>query len=414
MNKKRTNTDLPALLMRELLALRKGSGLTPWKLQSAVELRKVIAKKLDTDAATVSAEQVFAYLLYELSELGTSDMANALRSAYAIGQDAPAYSLTDRRTNFALQIQRHPDTVKAYEDLAIKQLAYQLVTNPIHEIQALTGVQITESSSEYNRTTKALERSITEGLAGLYELGNHGSEILKVFGKHKKPYLEMNVECTLLPSNRGSEWYTYKYRYTFHFSKTTFRVGIVTSPQDSGILMKSGIVDETTQLCADADFNQEMADIINSWRFIAHHTQTGVQLPFWFTEVEPTRRRELLSTVWQIDPDNCRIIEVALPSEVSSQDMLYEVYAQTELRVSERYAYWEAPGLIYLNNVVVDVSKFPNRDKWEFLIKPFLGTSFPGTLETTGDRFTLPASSWVMLGHGIAIIWQEAKPRVTP
>jgi len=259
-----------------------------------------------------------------------------------------------------------------------------------------------------DRAIKALQRSVSEGLAGLYELGTHGSELLKVLGRHKKPYLDANIICSLVPSSRGDDWYTYDYRYTFYSPKTTFRVGIVTSSQDSGILMKSGLVDEVTELCADADFDQEMPAILSSWRFIMHNTEEGTQSHLWFAELDVTARRELLSSVWQIEADDCRIIEVTLPIEAANPGTMYEVHALTTLRVNERYAYWEAPGLMYVNTITVDVSRFPNREKWQFFIKPFLGTAFQGKLEATGDRYTLPASNWLMLGHGISISWQEA------
>lgn len=409
MRKKRPENERQLLLQRELQLLRKGTGLTKWKLQEAPELLRIIAGRLEVNMEALSLDQAYAYLLYELSELDETEMMQALRNAYSIGLDGAPAGLTRRRLDFALQMHRHPDTVKAYENRAIQQLAHLLVAPvrlPAPRIAA-TAMRSEVVDSD-DRAIKALQRSVSEGLAGLYELGTHGPEILKAFGRHKKPYLDANITCSLLPSKRGKDWYTYDYRYTFHASKNIFRVGIVTSSQNSGILMKSGFVDEVTELCADADFELEMPNILSDWRFIAHNIQEGTQQPYWFTELDVNDRRELLDSVWQLDSDDCRIIEIKLPPKISNTEMLYEVHALTNLRVNERYAYWEAPGLMYVNTVTVDVSRFPERERWKFFIKPFLGTAFQGKLEASGDRYTLPASTWLMLGHGICISWQEA------
>lgn len=409
MNKTRTNNEPPhyALLIVELQSLRKGSGLVVWKLQHLAVLRGIIARQLGVDADTLAVSQMHAYLLYELSELGEGDVAKAVRNAYAIGQEHDPHSLTHRRADLSLRLNRHPDTIKAYENEGISQLAHRLTTYAALPTSAKGHIPSTvkEKHVGLDSMEKALKKTVVEGLAGLYTLGGRGVEALRPFGRSKHPYLDTNIELVLSPSSRGDDWFLYKLRYMFRSTKSIFRIGIVTNAQDCGMLMSSGLFDEVTQLNQDADFDREIADIISSWRFIVHDKETGIQHPFWFTELDATIRRDLLTPVWQVDADVCRVIEVHIPEDLQGESISYELRCIYNLRVGERYAYWEAPGLMYLNTITIDVSQFPHREQRQFFIKPFLGTAFPGLLEPGGSKFTLPASSWLMLGHGIVIIW---------
>ena len=391
-------------LVRELQLLRKGSGLLPWKLPHMTTIRHCIAQQLGVDADTLSMNQMNIHLLYEIDRLGEGEIVRALRNAYAIGQEALPRSLTKRRYDLALQTKHHPDTIKAYENRAITRLAHRLLsrysTKPLYQA-AKDGRGIIP---DYETMQKALQHSATESLGGLYALGTHSSEILRAFGRNPHPYLDANIECHLLSSERGSEWYTYEFRYQFHCAKEVFRIGVVSSFQDSGVLMASGLFDEVTQLNEDADLEHEMENIVKNWRFFIYDSKTGNKQSFAFTELSVYSRLELLESVWQVDANNCRVLEVQIPKNDTSY---FELHIRTDLRISEHYAYWEAPGLMYLNTITVDVSHFPDRKKWKFFLKPFLGTAFTGPLESDEDRLSFPAHSWIMNGHGIAIVWQE-------
>ena len=408
MNKsmEKSEIDLQLQLIRELQLLRKGSGLLPWKLPHMATIRSCIAKRLGIDADTLSMNQMSIHLLYEIDQLGEGEVVQALRNAYAIGQEALPRSLTKRRYDLALQTKHHPDTIKAYENRAITRLAHRLLsrytTKPIHQaVQNGKG-----SIPDYEIMQKALQHTVTEGLGGLYALGSHSTEILRAFGRNRHPYLDANIECYLLPSQRGPEWYTYEFRYQFHCAKEVFRIGVVSSFQDSGVLMSSGLFDEVTQLNEGANLEHEMENIIKNWQFFIYDSKTGTKQSFTFTELSIYSRFELLEPVWQVDANACRVLEVQIPKTESSY---FELHIRTDLRINEHYAYWEAPGLMYLNTVTVDVSRFPDRKKWKFFLKPFLGTAFTGPVETDEDRLVLPAHSWIMNGHGIAIVWQENK-----
>lgn len=393
-------------LKQELQQLRKGSGLQPWKLQHMTTTRERIARQLSVGSAALSMNQMYTHLLSEISGLGEGELMNALKSAYGIGLDGQTKSLTARRYNFALQVKRHPDTVKAYEDRAIGQLAHRLLAGQIKPMRLISSYR-GGVLPDYDTMSRALQRTVVEGLAGLYTLGIHSSEILRALGRSRYPYLDASIECKLFPSNRGDGWYKYDFRYRFHCAKDVFRIGIVSSVQDSGILMASGLFDEATQLSAGADFDSEMEAILKGWRFTVRDNDTGKERKVDFTELDTYTRHQLLESVWQIDADDCRVIEVHIPSVWVKDTTYYELHTTVDLSVKEHYAYWEAPGLMYINTITLDVSQFPDYKKWRFFLKPFLGTSFVGSIEPKEGKFVLPVNSWVMHGHGIAIVWQE-------
>ncbi len=361
-----------------------------------------IARQLGVAQEALSTEQLYAYLLRELHSLDDTIAAEALRNAYAVGQEGNPRSLTYRRTDFAAQHSRHADTVKAYENQAIRELALCLEK---HGGARLTH-GVVPTAADTSQLAGALQRTAAESLAGLYPLGSHASEIVRCLGRPGTAYLNVNLECTMTASSRGEGWYSFKYRYTFQSSKQTFRVGITAALQDTRLLMDTGIVDEVIQVSSEPDFNKEVAHVINHWRFIVHNSVTNTRQHLWFSEIDTDARRELLHLTWQVSPDECRIVEVYLPQETES--CLYELQTVTDLEVDDCYAYWEAPCLMYVNSVTVDVSQFPHRDRWQFFFIPFLGTTFPAAVDASGSRFTLPAGSWIVPGQGMAIIWKKA------
>ena len=392
-------------VIKELQQLRKGSGLQPWKLQETVALRRVIARQLNLREERLSLDQLYDFLLSELIDLGEGDVVLALRYAYGVGTGFKLPSLTDRRQDLALQLGKHPDTIKAKEDRAILQLAQHLckprqrhdIEERSHEKGLLPGL---------DTMAKALQKSAIESLSGLYSVGIHGPELLKLFGRNRYLYQNVTVEAILSQSSRGDDWYTYHFRYRFHAPKEVFRIGVTASFEDAGILMDSGLFDEVTCLDAGASFEDEMQNLLGSWRFTVHDSQTGTKKTFWFFEMEPEARRLFMQPIWQLDADACRVLEVHIPAEYTGEMTYYELYTKTDYLVSEPFAYWEAPGLMHVSTVIIDVSNFPNRDKWKFYLKPFLGTTATGPAKELDGRYTFTLNSWIVHGHGVSISWK--------
>lgn len=386
-------------LVNELRQLRKGSGMQPWKLQHMTVLRKKIAMCLSVDPTLLSMGQMYTQLLYELGELGEGNVTDALRNAYAIGRETNPRDLTSRRLDFALRIGRHADTVKAYEDQAISRLAHRLQNRG-----AVTPSSRSEKSGgEAQIVTDALRRTVAEGLSGLYSLGIHSMEVLQILGRNHYPYLNANVTCVLAPSFKGREWFAYHFSYTFSFTKTTFRIGVVKTLQDSSILAASGLFDEVACVSEEA-FASEIALLLTDWHFTA--VQGDTKLPLKFKEVDAFESQQLLESLWQIDSGDCRIIEVAIPPEMVANSPLYCFETTTHLPVGQ-CAYWEAPGLMYINTITLDVRQFPKHEKREFHLKPFLGVAYTSALQPIQGKYILPVHSWITHGHGVMVVWQE-------
>lgn len=389
-------------LVDELQQLRKGSGMRPWKLQHMELLRKKLALCLGIDPILLSMGQMYSQLLWELGELGDGDEVAALRSAYAIGHDTHPRSLTARRLDFALQIKRHPDTIKAYEDQAIVQLAHRLQSRGITSVSSISReVASTDSAI----LTDTLRRTVAEGLSGLYSLGIHSMEVLQILGRNRYPYLNADIECTLKPSDRGKNWFAYHFSYQFYFAKTVFRLGVVTSLQYSSILTASGLFDEVACVSSE-DFEGEIAKLLKAWQFTAVANDDTRKI-LQFSEVDGFARQQLLEGVWQIDAGDCRVIEVAISPEVASTAATYRLETTTHLPVGQ-CAYWEAPGLMYVNSITLDVQHFPDHQKREFHLKPFLGVAFSSALEPLQGRFILPVHGWITHGHGVMVVWQKS------
>lgn len=404
MSKKRSDTIHHfSIVQGELQQLRKGAGLVTWKLEQAQAVKAAIAMQLEMSPDALALPQIHAYLLHEINNLNNTDGAEALKNAYRIDASLSP-TLTRRRSEFSIQINRHSDTIKAYEDQAIEELTHRLLAPPANRPSQTRSTVANNPSQE-----GALQRAATESLAGLYQFGNHKKEIVRMLGKNPNPYLDANVECILSASKRGSNWYTYRYRYTFRSTKTNFRIGITASAHDTSALIASGLFDEMIQLNEGVDYDQELPGIITNCRFVVHDIQNNLQQSLWFAEMDAPKRRELLGRTWQVDADECRVIELQVSPVDSNDSVFYELRIDYDLRVDEHYAYWETPGLMYLNTLTLDISGFPERDKWQFFLKPFLGTAFTGSFDPSGNRFTLPANSWISAGQGIVAIWQEKK-----
>jgi hypothetical protein len=311
----------------------------------------------------------------------------------------------DRRDEFARQLGRHGDTVEIYENHGIEEIANRLLTFSSYDYE---GSKSDVAGMHERRQPDDIARSmITQGMSELYSLGSHASEIHKFFDRQPIPYLDTNVEWLLRESKKGDDWYQYTLKYTFRSKKDAYRIGIVASTHDCEILMASGVVDDVIKLSTNSDRKSEIENIVNACQFIVHDTERGTRNSLTFRELSVNETDTLLGSIWQIDRLQCNVIEVRIPQSDYAVPPVYE-YSQTfDVRVDEHYAYWYSPGLMYLNSINIDFSGFPNREKWQFFMQPFLGPIFPGALEPTTYRYSVTARNWIMQGHGFALMWQE-------
>lgn len=392
-------------LQKEIYSLRKGEGLTTIKLERLSLLPSVIAQGVGIPPQNASIQQLQVYLIHEIDSLPGETEISALRNALALGWETPG-TLAKRRQFLAQKLEKHVDTVKAYENRAIALLAHRLVSRTAPTNTAAPSESIEPALLPSNHYEVAMRSLVSKGLGDLLQITSRETELLRCFSPNTQPYLDTSIEWLLLPSNRGNEWYSHRIRYTFRRKKDHFRVAITTSSLDCEALMVSGIVDEVIKLDRSPRSEFEMTDILQSTRFVVKETNGRQQL-YAFTEIDQATTQNLLTPLWQIDKNECRIIEVQIPKEKMSDGTIFEYWLTYHLQLKEHYAYWYAPSLMFINNITLDVSRFPDRRKWDFHILPFFGHVFPGTLESSGDRFTMPANSWIMQGHGISLSWQQ-------
>ncbi len=406
MKKTGRNKEQPQaeLLFRELLQFRKGRGLTHWKLNEAVQLKRVVARHIGLPEKELSAGQLHAYLLYEVGRLEIGPVTEALRHAFAINWKGNHRTLTERREDLALQLGRHPDTVKAYENQAIKELAHRLGRTDEKDVSPgrLATTTVEQPTPSH---LKALRNAATESLTGLYSLGKNGSKILQTLGR-STPFLDVDYVCWLSPSERGPEWYKFIINYKFRTTRTTFRLGTCASPLDTGTLMATGVVDDIIQFDDGTDLSKELQSVlVENWRLVAYDSQRDISKVLPFSELSKHETKKLLDGIWQLDPANCRILEVTVPEAFRNGNVTYEIRATMELG-ADGYAFWEAPSLMFLNTITIDLSGFSGQDTPRFSVKPFLGNLFPAVVESERRVFHLSVNSWITSGHGVAIIWR--------
>lgn len=399
-----SNKKVSDTLQKELYSLRKGDGLTIAKLEHLSLLPKIIARTTGMSLQHTSIEQLQTYIIHEIDTLPNGVEAMALNNAFALGWKHPE-TLTKRRQALAQKLDKHADTIEAYENRAITTLARRLTSYVPRIATADTPSQEAFPQPE-NHFEGAMRSLLSKGLGELLQINTHETELLRCFTPNIPPYIDTSIEWLLLPSSRGSNWYSHRIRYTFRRKKEFFRIAITSSSLNSEALMVSGLVDEVIKLDRSPHNKFEISDILQSTRFVVKEI-SGRQQLYSFAELDPLVTQQLLAHLWQIDKSDCRIIEVQLPKEKVTDDTIFEYWLTYHLRLKEQYAYWYAPSLMFLNNIILDVSRFPGRKDWDFHILPFFGHVFPGTIEPTGDRFTMPANSWIMQGHGIALSWQK-------
>lgn len=406
MKKTGKNKELlrPEQLLKELLLFRKGQGLTHLKLNETTQLKRVVATHTGLPERELSAGQLHAYLLYEIEKLGRGPKTEALKHAFALTDKNAQPTLTERRQDLAFQLGRHPDTIKAYENQALQELAYRLSRVDEKIVPHTTKASAAPAERPTPDHLRALKNAATESLTGLYSLGKNGSKILQTLGRSSHPFLDVNYYCALSPSDKGPKWYKFVIKYQFKTARTTFRLGACASPLDTGTLMATGLVDDIIQFDDSADLSHETS--MEAWRLVVRDTHKNISKTLAFSELSRQDTKNLLEGVWQLDPSHCRILETTVPEEFHNSNVIYEIRATLDLDFDGHYAFWEAPSLMYLNTINIDLSGFSNQGESRFSVKPFLGNLFPAVIESEQRIFHLSVNSWITSGHGVAIIWR--------
>src|SRR5687768_13331151 len=122
--------QLQSKLIQELSSLRKGGGLAPHKLQQKPTIRTLVARATNTSADNLTDNQVYNFMLSELSRLASTNTVAALKNAFGI--DSHHKKLFLRRSELAAKLAKHPDTIERYENQGINNFAAHLTERSLH------------------------------------------------------------------------------------------------------------------------------------------------------------------------------------------------------------------------------------------------------------------------------------------
>lgn len=122
--------------------------------------------------------------------------------------------------------------------------------------------------------------------------------------------------------------------------------------------------------------------------------------------------------------DKLRIFEVDLKALASGDVSVATIQrltirATVTQRIADGFCYWEAPYPCFVERMRLDTTSFDLDDETElsFHVKPFTVQSLPWSPTwTTHDPVPeLPVRSWLLPGHGIALMWRpDLTPRAIP
>lgn len=403
MHKKYTKDH--AKLTEELAKLRKGRGLSPAKLEDKMAIRQVIANANNLSPNNATTSQIHSLFLAEIAKLPRSAPFTALRYAYCLIDDAKeASTLFQRRQELARLLHKHSDTIIRYENQAIEHFAI-LLKDLSHSPQDLPATT-QPYAKQLDAQEKIIRQTATASLTGLLPIANYAPQLVAYLERSTRPYLDTTINIKFLPSRRGKDWYRLEVGYSFHGVRDTFRLAIVTRGEDGEHLIAEGLIDEFHMLNDHKDPQREIRTTINTTKFTAYNRDSNTRKSFRFHELSQAEAKTLLQSASQPPKDQCRFLEVSIPPEWQQENIRYEYQNAFNMRDDIHYAYWYAPSMMYLNKLTFDYSQFPLAPTWNFAVIPFLG-NIAGESTRTPFSFTTHPNSWIMPGHGIALMWGD-------
>lgn len=329
------------------------------------------------------------------------------RLYYAFGLNSTnTTTLSSRREALALTIGKHPDTIERYENQGIAELAAHLTEQSTqaasNQSQAipLSYLQQLEDQVTMARTATKLN------LAGLLFLDQRAEEFVQYLETFRRPYLDATIDIKLKPSRRGKSWYRIEANYRFRGRFHVFRVAAVTNNADGEHLIKQGLIHEFHKLNDMVDPSREMEAIVTNSTLVLHNPDARKQKLLRFQEIEGESAQQILQSADHPLRGSCRLLEIVIPTQWENTETIFEYRNTINLREDLRYAYWYAPGIMYVKKLTFDYSQFPDGKKQYFKALPFLGYISGDDMLYQQQSFTLELNNWVMPGHGIGLTWE--------
>lgn len=395
--------QLQPRLVQELSPLRKGGGITPARLRNTMAIRSIATRATSTSIDTITDNQVYSFLISELSLLTQNNATAALINAFGIG--SPHKRLSMRRSILAAKLTKHPDTVERYENQGISNFAAHLTERSLQSPKDIWPLSSSLYLQELETQVKATRTMTAIGLSSHLSLAGHGNDLMKYLETPRKPYINANVSISLLPSSRGADWYRFRLSYSFQGGREGFRVAVVLNSTDGETLMANGLIDDYHRLDNPDNPKRDTKTIIASSKFIIRNTRTNTQKLLRFRELQPKQTASVLESTSRPLLNSCWLLEVTVPAQWQTKECSYEYLSSINLQIAS-VAYWYSPTLMYLKKLTLNYSQFPEAHMRDFFILPFFGHK-PGTVLSEKYTYVLDLDNWIMPGHGIVIGWQS-------
>ena len=402
---KRYTKILHAKLIRELALLRKGPGLAPAKISKMPALETIASHIANTPASSLTNHQIYNILITEIAHSPQDIYLDAITNALGIKSSVP--SLLRRRRELAEQLNKHPDTIERYENQGLANLASRLIERGhANNNSEFSSPQIRtyhlQKLENYTETTRAIA---TLSLGSHLSVGEHAPSLLAYLQQTQRPYLDALVSINLSSSYRGHDWYKFRLKHTFRGIRETFRIAVVLDNEDGEHLMASGLIDDFHKLIHPDDLRQDIKTIIANSKFLLRNPENNTQKLLRFEELDASAAQRVFQSAATHFARPCRLLEVTIPLEWQTPEIIYEHQSTLHIKSDVQYAYWYSPGMMQLRKLTFDFSEFPDADKRHFFVQTFLG-QVSGTFHQDKNLFTLDRTTWVMPGHGLALIWQ--------
>ena len=396
--------DLQPKLVREISPLRKGRGLVPGRLQDAPMLRSLAAHANAVPIDGVTNNQVYTFLLLELSKMKNTIPLAALRNALGVG--VAEKSLSVRRSSFAQKLAKHPDTVERYENQGINSFAAHLAEHSLlRQVKDASSLSSPLHIRELEAQAKTARAMTVLGLSSHLSLAGHSDDLLKYLESPRRPYSNASVHIALLPSSRDENWYRFCQVYSFQGGRDSFRVAVVLEPSDGEQLMASGLVDDFHRLDNPDTPGRDIKAIIASSKFIIRNQLSNTQRLLRLREVEAGQAQRILESLSRPLIGKCWLLQITIPPQWQSEECTIEYSSTIHLQIAS-VAYWYSPTLMYLKKLTLDYSRFPRVSERDFFLLPFLGHP-PGIIQDKAHLYVLNLGGWIMPGHGLVLGWQN-------
>ncbi len=403
-NRQKQYTISIRALVKELSGLRKGSGLHPSKLRDKMVLKTLASRYLGSPITSLTGSQIYTFLLGEVAKIKDTPHGKALYVALGV-EPSSAVSLLHRRAQLGQLLGKHPDTVERYENKGLAELAARLIENAPAEASGLT--EPTTYLRQLEEQVAMARAATTFNLSGLLSLNHRAEEFVKYLEVFRRPYLDATITITLKPSRRGKGWYRIDARYIFQGRYGAFRVAAVTNNEDGQRLMKLGLIDEFHKINDMTNPTREMKALVDASTLTLHNPTTRQQKLLRFKAMTAVAAQQILQSVEEPLEGTCHLLEITVPPEWETPETVFEYRNSLNLREDLRYAYWYAPGIMYVKKLTFDYSEFPGASERHFKVLPFLGhISGDDVFNPEGCSFTFHLNSWLMPGNGVGLAWE--------